>query len=101
MKIKKGDNVQIITGKDRGKQGKVISVDVKKGRVFVQGLNLFKKHQRPKKQGEKGEVIAVPKSLNTSNIMAVCGNCGKPARLGYKIENENKTRYCKKCKSAI
>jgi len=101
MKIKKGDNVQIIAGKDKGKQGKILKVDIKSGKVLVQGLNLYKKHQRPKKQGEKGEIISVARPLNFSNIMFVCNSCAKPVRIGFKIEGENKIRYCKKCKSNL
>lgn len=101
MKIKKGDNVQIMAGKDSGKQGKVLKVDLKGGEVTVEGLNLFKKHQRPKKQGDKGEVVAISKPVRISNVMLVCGSCAKPARVGYKIENESKSRYCKKCQATV
>jgi len=97
MKLKKGDNVQIMVGKDQGKQGQIMKMDVKSGKVFIQGLNLFKKHQRPKKQGEKGEVVSVSRPLNLSNIMIVCNSCAKPVRVGFKINGENKVRYCKKC----
>lgn len=102
MKLKKGDNVQIMVGKDRGKQGKILKIDVNSGKVFVQGLNLFKKHQRPKKQGEKGEVITVNRPLNLSNLMVVCNSCAKPARVGIKMDEAgNKARYCKKCNANI
>lgn len=101
MKIHKGDNVQIMSGKDKGKQGKVLNVDEKQGRILVEDINLFKKHQRPKKQGEKGEVISISRPLNVSNAMLVCIACNKPVRVGYKKEEEVKTRYCKRCQATI
>ena len=99
--IKKNDTVQIMVGKDLGKQGKVLSVDSPNNRVVVQGVNVFKKHQRPKKQGEKGEVVSVSRSINASNVMLVCNSCGKPVRAGYRYDGDAKIRYCKKCQSAI
>lgn len=101
MKIKKGDNVQIMVGKDSGKQGKVLRVDVGNRKITMEGLNLFKKHQRPKKQGEKGEVVSIARPVRVSNVRLVCGSCGKPTRTGYKVENEVKSRYCKKCQATI
>ena len=101
MKIHKDDNVQIMAGKDRGKKGKVLAIDNSKGRILVEGINLFKKHKRPKKQGEKGEIITVPRYLSVSNAMLVCGSCNKPVRVGYKEEEGNKVRYCKKCQTKV
>ena len=101
MKIRKGDNVQIMAGKDSGKRCKILKVNLKSGKVLVQGLNMFKKHQRPKKQGDKGEVISVSRFLDASNAMLVCNSCDKPARIGYKIEGDSKARYCKKCKAIL
>jgi large subunit ribosomal protein L24 len=69
MSIKKGDNVQVITGKDAGKNGKVIQVLPEANRVIVEGVNMFKKHQRPKKQGEKGQIVSVPRSIHRSNVV--------------------------------
>lgn len=101
MYIKKSDNVQIMAGKDKGKKGKVLTVDKAKGRILVEGINLFKKHKRPKKRGEKGEIITMPRFLNVSNAMLVCGSCNKPVRAGYKQEGDTKIRCCKKCKAAL
>ena len=101
MKIHKGDNVQIMIGKDRGKQGKVLKMESKSNKIYIQGLNVFKKHQRPKKQNEKGEIISVNRPLNISNVKIVCTSCNKPTRVGFKIESENKVRYCKKCQAII
>jgi len=97
MKIRKNDNVQIMVGKDRGKQGKVLKVDSENSRVLIQGLNMFKKHQRPKKQGDKGEIVSISRFLDLSNAMIVCASCSKPTRVGYKLEGDKKVRYCKKC----
>jgi len=101
MKIRKNDTVKIITGKDSGKAGKVLSVDFKKQTVLIEGLNLYKKHVRPKKQGEKGQLISVPRPLSVSNVLTVCGSCGVASRVGHRIENEVKIRYCKKCNATI
>ena len=101
MKIHKGDNVQIMAGKDRGKQGKVLSVNIKEGRILVEGLNLLKKHRRPKKQGEKGEVVSIPAYFASAKAMLVCNSWGKPPRVGSRQEGETKVRYCKKCQAVI
>ena len=101
MKIKKGDQVKIISGKDRGKRGKVLSVFVSKRKLLVEGLNVVKRHRRPRKEGEKGQRVEVPAPIDISNVMLICPNCGKPARIGYKIENNSKFRICRKCKGEI
>ncbi len=88
-------------GKDRGKTGKVIKVDKRANRLTVEGVNLFKKHVRPKRQGEKGEVVSVARPLSASNAMLLCPSCSKPTRVGMRTDGGKKTRYCKKCKSAI
>jgi len=101
MKIKKGDKVKVITGKDKGKTGKVLAVNIEKDKVTVEGLNLLHKNKRPKKQGEKGQRIQFPAALKLSNVILVCPKCAKPTRVAYKIENKTKTRFCKKCKEII
>ncbi|HPW34310.1 MAG TPA: 50S ribosomal protein L24 [Candidatus Paceibacterota bacterium] len=101
MNIKKGDTVKIITGKDKGKTGKVLKTIPSARRILVEGVNLYKKHVKPKNQNEKGQVISVPRSLDISNIQLVCPSCGKPTRIGHVIENDSKSRICKKCKSRI
>ncbi len=93
--------VKIISGKDNGKTGKVVKVFPLKERAVVEGINLYKKHVKPKKEGEKGQVITVPRSVHISNIQLICPACGKPTRIGYVIEDKNKSRVCKKCKSRI
>jgi len=101
MKIKKGDNILIIAGKDKGKTGKVIKALPKEAKILIEGMNLRKKHVRPKRQGEKGQVVQVPAFLNVSNVKMVCPKCGKAVRIGYKIEKDIKQRICKKCRQAI
>jgi len=101
MKIHKGDQALIISGKDKGRKGKVIEALPKDGRVVVEGLNIRKKHMRPKKSGEKGQIIEMPSPLDVSDLKIICPKCGKPARIGYKIEGKKKYRICKKCKQEI
>jgi large subunit ribosomal protein L24 len=101
MHIRKGDTVKILTGKDRGKVGKVIKVDLKSRKLIVEGVNLYKKHMRPKRQGEKGEVIQISRPIEVSNLMLVCPSCQEPTRIGFRFEENNKFRYCKKCKGLI
>ncbi|MBI2041760.1 MAG: 50S ribosomal protein L24 [Candidatus Nealsonbacteria bacterium] len=101
MKIKKNDTVLIISGKDRGKRGKVLDVFPAQGKLMVEGLNLRKKHAKPKKQGEKGQVVEIPAPIQVSNIELVCAKCGKPTRVGYKTIDNKKYRMCKKCRQEI
>ena len=102
MKIKKGDKVRILAGKDKGKTGKVLQVFIDRDKISVEGINLLFKNMRPKKQGEKGQRIQFPAPLSISNIVLVCPKCNKPTRIGYKIlENKKKVRVCRKCKETI
>ncbi|GIW65075.1 MAG: 50S ribosomal protein L24 [Candidatus Parcubacteria bacterium] len=101
MKIKSGDTVLIIRGKDRGKSGKVIKVFKRTSKIVVGGLNLVKKHIRPKRQGEKGKIIEMSAPLSVSKVKLICPNCHQPTRVGYKFENNKKFRFCKKCQNLI
>ena len=101
VKIKKGDTVLITAGKDRGKTGKVFRALPKEQGILVEGINLRKKHVRPKKQGEKGQIVQIPAVLDVSNVKIICSKCGKAARIGYLIENKEKYRICKKCRQKI
>lgn len=114
MKIKKNDTVKILTGKDKGKTGKVLKVIISpiskdKDKVVVEGLNLRYKHIRPKSSGgEKGQRIMFPFALSASNVQLICSKCGKAARAGYKVlakapetSREKRQRICKKCKAII
>ncbi|MEK9154916.1 MAG: 50S ribosomal protein L24 [Patescibacteria group bacterium] len=101
MKLKKDDKVKIITGKDKNKAGKVLKVFPKERRILIEGLNIYKKHARPKKQGEKGQVITVSRPINASNVMLICPSCGKSSRTGLLFEQNKKFRICKKCRAKI
>lgn len=96
MKIKKGDQVEIIAGKDRGKRGTVLSVLPTRDRVIVEGQNLRKKHIKPRKQGTPGERVEIPGSIHISNVMLVCPHTGKPTRIGRKVSGDNKVRVSKR-----
>lgn len=101
MKIKKGDKVYMMHGKDAGKTGKVLRVFSDEEKVVVEGLNLVKKSMKPRKQGEKGQVIDLPISVAVSNVQLVCPSCGKPCRVGAQGEGTKKQRICKKCKATV
>ncbi|UMX47565.1 MAG: 50S ribosomal protein L24 [Candidatus Nealsonbacteria bacterium DGGOD1a] len=107
MKIIKGDNVLVISGKDRAKTGKVLTALPKNGRIVVEGVNIAKKSQKPRQQGQKGQIVSLPKSIDASNVKLICPKCGKAARVGYKVieggENGGKktVRICRKCLAEI
>jgi len=101
MKIRKGDNVKVLSGKDRGKTGTVARAFPDRGSVVVEGLNIRKRHVRPRRAGQKGEVVQFSASIPTANVQMVCGKCGKPTRIGYRIDGDKKSRVCKKCGAEI
>jgi large subunit ribosomal protein L24 len=101
MNIRKGDNVLVISGKDKGKKGKVFEVYPGKNGLAVEGVNIRKKHARPKRSGEKGQIIEKPASINISNVMVICSKCNRPTRIGFKISEGKKYRVCKKCEQEI
>lgn len=101
MKIKKGDEILIIAGKEKGKRGKILHALPKVEKVIVEGLHLIKKHRRPKRSGEKGESVLIPQPIPVSKVELICPKCGQPTRVGYKLVDDNKYRVCKKCGSEI
>jgi len=101
MKIKKGDNVIILSGKDKGKDGKVLQVMPRVERVVVEKLNIRKRHTRPRREGEKGQIIELEAPMHISNVMVVCAKCNKPTRVGSKIHEGGKSRVCKRCEAVI
>jgi len=101
MKIKKGDNVLVISGKYRGKTGKVEKSIPKKNQVIVSGVNIVKKHSRPNRKNPKGGIIEINAPIDVSNVMLICPKCSKKTRVGYKWVNKKKTRYCKKCNEEV
>ena len=101
MKLKKGDNVKVIRGKDKGKTGKIEEVIPKLNKVLVANVNLYKRHLKAKSQSQPSEIITLTKPLPEANVVIICPKCGKQTRVGYKIEKNVKSRICKKCKSQI
>jgi len=101
MKIKKGDTVLIISGKDKGKKAKVLEVFPKQNKITVEGANIVKRHRRPRQEREKGQIVEVPRPINVSNVKLVCPKCGQPTRLGYRLTEKGKYRICKKCNQEI
>jgi large subunit ribosomal protein L24 len=112
MNIRKGDNVVMLSGKDRTKTGKILLVHRSLGeggsvKVVVEGLNMIKKHQRARKQGQKGQIVSKERAVDQSNVQIVCPKCGKPTRVGHqlignpdsKVGAGKKIRICKKCKA--
>ena len=97
MNIKKNDKVVVLSGKDKGKEGKVLSVDPKAGKVIVEGVSVASKHSKPRKQGEKGGIIKVETPIYACKVMVVCPKCGKATRVAHKLENGKNVRVCKKC----
>ena len=100
FKIKKDDTVEVIAGKDKGKRGKILKILRAKDRIVVDGVNIVKKAQKRRKQSDRGGIIEIEASIHSSNVAIVCKKCG-PTRIGYKIEGENKSRVCRKCREAL
>jgi len=101
MKIKKGDNVIIIKGKDRNKSGKAEKILVNDKKIVINGLNIYKKHIKPSKRYPHGGIVDVNIAVPANNVMVICPRCSKPTRIGYSINKENKLRICKKCKESL
>jgi large subunit ribosomal protein L24 len=97
MKLKKGDNVLVISGKDRGRTGKILDVFPKERNIVVEGMNIHKKHTKARRQGQKGQKIEVPARFDSSNVKIICPKCTKAVRIGCKITPDKKYRICKKC----
>jgi large subunit ribosomal protein L24 len=101
MKIKKGDTVEVLSGNDKGKKGEVLEVIPKKDKVIVKGVNVRKKHIKPRKQGEEGGIIPSECAIYSSKVAVVCPKCKKGVKVGYIIEKDEKVRVCKKCGAKI
>ena len=99
MKIKKGDTVKVIAGKDNGKEGKVISVDLKNSKVIVEGVNMVTKHMKPSQANQNGGIIQKEAPIDASNVMLMFK--GQPTRVGFKIEKDKKVRVAKKTGDVI
>lgn len=102
MNVKKDDTVIVLSGKDKGKKGKVLSTFPKENKIIVEGINIISRHTKPRKQGEEGGIIKKESPLNASKVMRVCPKCGKPTRAASKIlEDGTKKRVCKICGETI
>lgn len=101
MKLKKGDTVKIIAGKDRGKQGKIDKTFPKLGKVLIPGVNMYKKHVRPQGEGKPGGIVDSVRPLPVANVALLCPKCGQQTRAGFQVSKTEKHRICKKCKEAI
>ena len=101
MKIKKDDKVVVVSGKDKGKQGKILVADPKAGKVIVEGVNVATKHQKPQGQNQEGGIIKVETPIYASKVQLICPKCGKATRVGFKLADGKKVRVCKKCGAEI
>jgi len=102
MHIKTNDTVVVLSGRDKGKQGKVMSADPEGGKVLVQGVNVAKRHKKPRKQGEPGGIITKETPVYASKVMRICPKCDKPTRPAHVIKDGGKkVRVCKKCGAEI
>ena len=98
LHVKKGDEVVVINGKNRGKRGKVMQVSPKEGKVIVEGVNVVTKHVKPRQMGEPGGLIKAESALYADKVQLICPKCGKPTRVGHDVDkNGKKVRVCKKC----
>ncbi|MDR2447972.1 MAG: 50S ribosomal protein L24 [Treponema sp.] len=100
FKLKKEDTVEIMTGKDKGKRGRILKILPDKDRVVVEGLNIVKKARKRRNQQDRGGIIEIEAPLHISNVQIICKKCG-PTRIGIKIEEDKKIRVCKKCGEAL
>ena len=101
MKIKKGDTILIISGKDKGKKAKVLEAFPRQNKIVVEGVNIVKRHRRPRREKEKGQIVEVPKPIDVSNVKLICPKCSQPSRIGYRLTEKGKYRICKKCNQEI
>lgn len=102
LKIKKGDTVQIIKGRDKGKKGKIIMVSYETKRALVEGMNMVKKHKRKTSQDQQGGIVSIESPISVSNLMLVCKTCNKPVRVTIKkLDDNSKVRMCKSCKETL
>ncbi len=100
--VKTGDTVIVLSGKERGKKGKVLAVSPKEGKVIVEGINVVSKHVKPRKMGDEGGIVKTEGALYACKVQLVCSHCGKPTRVAHKIyEDGTKGRICKKCGESL
>ncbi len=102
MKLKKGDTIKVLIGKDKGRTGKIQRVIVKQNQVVIDGMNIYKKHMKPKGEGKPGGIVELARPYSASKVAVVCNACGKITRVGYQLNKTGeKLRICRKCKAII
>lgn len=101
MKLKKGDNVKIVSGKDKGKSGKIEKVFSKLGKVLVTGINQYKRHLKARSAGQPSEIVTITKPLPLQNVALICPHCKAQTRIGFSLEKNGKIRVCRKCDKKI
>lgn len=101
MKLKKGDNVKVTLGKDRGKTGKIDKILPKQGKVLVNNINVYKKHHKSRDKNQPSSIIDITKPLYVSKVALICPKCHQPTRIGYQGQAKKKIRICKKCQQPI
>ena len=101
MKLRKGDEVKVVIGKDKGKTGKIEKVMPKENKILIQNINLYKRHLKARSQREPSEIKTLVKPLSISNVRLICPKCHLPTRVGYVTEGDKKQRICRKCKQVI
>lgn len=102
IRLKKGDKVLVLSGKDKGKEGKIVAVSPKEGKLIVEGVNVVSKHVKPRRAGEEGGIFKTESALYACKVQLVCSKCGKATRIAHKIaEDGKKKRICKKCGEII
>ena len=102
MKLKTDDTVIVISGKDKGKTGKVLRVEPSKDRVYVEGVNIIKRHTKPNPQRNiKGGIVEREGAVHASNVQLVCPECGKMTRIGHRVDGDRKVRICRKCEGVV
>ena len=101
LHVKTGDTAVVLSGKEKGKRGKILSVNPKKGMVVIEGVNMIKCHTKPRRQGETGGIVKREAAIYASKVQVVCPKCSKSTRVAYKIEDGKKSRVCKHCGAAL
>jgi len=101
MKLKKGDKIRVMAGKDHGKEGAVERVFSKIGKIAVAGVNVYKRHMKPRTAGQKGSIVEINKPISTSKVALICPKCKQITRIGYKLTKKEKVRICRKCEEEI
>lgn len=101
LHVKTGDTAVVLSGKEKGKRGKILSVNPKKGMVVIEGVNMIKCHTKPRRQGETGGIVKREAAIYASKVQVVCPKCSKATRVAYKIEDGKKSRVCKHCGAAL